>query len=155
MLLCFHVSFPCSLAMWPERPAAQAPCCQELVQQLQGDGMWPDPTTMALMRQISVNSEWGCWMWQAVRPLFRLQDVTEMKGFLGREVACVKEICFLLSPKADGRMCPVLPEDAVSNQVELCVEVSVFIQRHLSPWHLITYVNICWIELPNLMLIAT
>lgn len=82
-------------------------------------------------------------MSQAIRPLFRLQDVIEMKGFLGREVAYVKEICFLLSPKADGRKSPVLPADAASNQVELYMEVSVFIQRHLSLWHLITYVNIC------------
>lgn len=66
-------------------------------------------------------------MGQAIRPSFKLQNksfVIEMKGFLGREVACVKEILFPRVSPADGRMPSVFPEDAASSQVELSVEVS-------------------------------
>lgn len=59
-------------------------------------------------------------MGQAIRPSFKLQNkpfVIEMKGFLGREVACVKEILF-------PRFSLSKWEDAASSQVELSVEVS-------------------------------
>ena len=136
----------CSLAMLSEWPAAQVPHYQDLVQQLAGRWVAARPPTPSPVWKTPVKSEWGCWTGQAIRPLFRLQDesllLLQWRASWEEGWHVSKRSCFPLVPRA---------EDAASSRVEQSMEVSVLIQRHFSPWHLITYISIWWIELPHLM----
>lgn len=106
--------------------------------------MWPGPTTKAPCdRSQSTLNEGAGWD----TPLGHIQverweSCHGKKGLPGKVVACVKEILFPTFSRAGGRMSSVLPEAATSSQEALNV-VSVFIQRHSSLWHFITYENIC------------
>lgn len=143
--------FSHSLSTLSEWPGPQAPWCQKLVQQLVG--RWVAARAPCLHSptwKTSIKSEWGCWMGQAIWPLFRLQDESLLWlkwraswGAGGWHVS--KRTCFPLFPRA---------EEAAPSQVEQSRKVSVLIQRHFWPWHLITYINICWVELPHSVLTA-
>lgn len=137
--------FSHSLTTLSEWPGLQAPCCQKLVQQLVG--RWVAARAPHLPSPTSIKSERGCWMGQAIWPLFRLQDKSllwsKWRASWGGGWHMSKRTCFPLFCRA---------EEAAPSQVKQSRKVSVLIQRHFSPWHLITCINICWVELPHSVL---
>ena len=92
-----------TLSAWP---GPQASCCQKRVQQLVG--RWVAARTPRLHSPVwktSIKSERGCWMGQAIWPLFRLQDESllwlKWRASWGRGWHVTKRTCFPLFPRAE------------------------------------------------------